>query len=68
MKKAFPSKMWSSHYHSYIPTTGMDLRDWFAGQVLSSIILHPQGPSTPKELAQDSYKIADAMMKARENG
>jgi len=72
--KAFP-KM-NEKQPSY--QTGMDLRDWFAGQAMA----HAQ---LPTHIRQDSwkidrmdefpydqfakviYKMADAMMKAREN-
>jgi hypothetical protein len=41
---------------------GMDLRDWFAGQVLPKLI----GGAGMEEIAEAAYKWADAMMKARE--
>jgi hypothetical protein len=69
-EKAFPIS--SSHYEH-----GMDLRDYFAGQVMSFIFsytmkleesnkaLHTWGEI--KELvAIKSYELADAMMKERE--
>jgi len=53
---AFPSTN-NLHHHS-----GMTLRDWFAGQALISIghNVHP-----PSELAAWTYRLADAMLKAR---
>jgi len=47
---------------------GMDLRDWFAGQALMSMLSAVQDitESTPSTAARYSYKFADAMMKERE--
>ena len=60
--KAFPYEI--RHYQS----EGMDLRDYFAAKAIS--VLYPvyeqQGYMEYGQLAHHSYKIADAMMKARE--
>jgi len=54
---------------------GMPLRDWFAGKALQGIIASPRmfvDKSTGKEcssitdIANQSYNLANAMMKARE--
>lgn len=55
---------------------GMTLRDWFAGQALPGVVRQcandlsfgmPDGISSIEELfARNSYRIADAMLKARE--
>jgi len=42
---------------------GMDLRDWFAGQVLPKLI----GTAPINLAAQSAYRWADEMMKARSN-
>jgi hypothetical protein len=42
---------------------GMDLRDYFAGQAMLKI----KWDGFDEEDAADCYRIADAMMKAREN-
>jgi len=46
---------------------GMDLRDWFAGKAMQGMLASSEidweGQS---DLATSCYKIADAMMKARE--
>ncbi len=53
--------------------TGMSLRDWFAGQVASAVWSGrvTDGPCTEEELyagaASICYKIADYLIKAREN-
>ena len=44
---------------------GMSLRDWFAGQAMAAIIGHPGWGGTAHEIALESYKAADGMMKAR---
>ena len=69
--KAFPY----SHKHPTLGTTsqseGMDLRDWFAGMALQSVIAHYIDEDIDKEnqfgTACACYEYADAMMKAREN-
>lgn len=40
---------------------GMDLRDYFAAQMMPRFSFHPSKENDAKEI----YKIADAMMKAR---
>ena len=47
---------------------GMNLRDYFAGQALMSMLSPVQDitEGTPKRAAELSYKFADAMIKARE--
>jgi len=71
--------------HMYPTSTGMTLRDWFAGQALATIyrswddsclrnIGNPD-PDVIKDvnecldgIATDCYRIADAMIAAREKG
>jgi hypothetical protein len=43
------------------PAEGMTLRDWFAGQALAMSV-----PDTPKNLAEWTYMVADAMLAARQ--
>ncbi len=50
---------------------GMTLRDWFAGQALTGIVLSPLGQGgriTFSATAIDAYTYADAMLAAREKG
>ena len=50
---------------------GMTLRDWFAGQIIMGNIARAKPGyefSSNKELAKLSYEMADAMLKAREEG
>lgn len=59
--------------HNY-PIEGMTLRDFFAAKAMASIVRRWDGhsfgggPKSPqyKELAEDAYCIADAMLRARE--
>ena len=44
------------------PTTGMSLRDWFAGQALASLPHRLADGAYPEALAEQAYGIADAML------
>lgn len=55
--------------HGYDVTSGMSLRDWFAGQALSGFIAcndETIGRMSYAEIAERSFGFADAMLKARE--
>jgi len=45
---------------------GMTLRDYFAAKAMQSILSDPNYSSPDDKLAEASYWIADAMIKARE--
>jgi hypothetical protein len=45
---------------------GMTLRDWLAGMALPSVYKEGVGEITETEMALDCYRIADAMIAARE--
>jgi hypothetical protein len=45
---------------------GMTLRDWFAGQALTGMVSYVVEGATFENVAEDAYKAADAMLKARE--
>lgn len=50
-----------------IGSLGMELRDYFAGQAIASNCGYPSDQSPAfNVLAEEAYKIADAMMEARE--
>jgi hypothetical protein len=71
---AFPTQELNSNYGTHPMQDGMTLRDYFAGQALSGILLLGRGVVTdgsfrfltPEEAAEISYTNADAMMEARE--
>ena len=44
---------------------GLTLRDWFAGQALAGIASDPTIDLSLVERAEWSYRMADAMLKAR---
>lgn len=47
-------------------TSGLSLRDWFAGQALAGICAFRGQYQMPKqEFAQEAYWLADAMLAAR---
>ncbi len=67
---AFPSLL-SDHPRS----EGMSLRDWFAGLAMQSCILSCEGDwlgdkggENSLQLSEYAYRMADAMLKARESG
>ncbi len=47
-------------------STGMSLRDWFAGQAMQGMLANPYLAGTKDDVARHSYGFADAMIKARE--
>jgi hypothetical protein len=60
-----------TEYAFPIPLTqhpGMELRDWFAGQVLPKLafpLRNNDDIRNAQELAKDCYRYADAMLEAR---
>lgn len=67
---AFPCEMLGVDEHgSYRkPYEGMTLRDYFASSFVSSghVFKKISNGFTPEEVADQAYKLADAMMEARE--
>ena len=47
-------------------STGMTLRDYFAGQALAGYLSDPNVGGDPTETARRMYAYADAMIKARD--
>jgi hypothetical protein len=48
---------------------GMTLRDYFAAKAMSALLrleINKEGWATVHGIASDAYKVADAMLKARE--
>lgn len=50
-----------------LPSSGMDLRDYFAAKALPHLMAHHGDnlPNVHKDVAEESYRIADAMLAAR---
>lgn len=67
-----PTETWATGQHGQaVPVMerhgGMSLRDWFAGQSLEGYCAVEAGwDQPPEEVARCCYRIADAMLKARE--
>lgn len=72
-ESAFPTS--ESNYEKVWSSTGMTLRDYFAAKAMAAIVRRYDGhsfgggPNSPqyKDLADDAYFIADAMLKARDS-
>lgn len=45
--------------------SGMSLRDWFAGQALSGLVVAPDTYGENEKLARVAYMMADEMLKVR---
>ena len=63
---AFPGSVYSQSGNKIGESRGMSLRDWFAGQVLSSAAALPMGEMDSAFRAKVAYAQADAMIAARE--
>jgi hypothetical protein len=63
--KAFPTTYRNYDESISHDCTGMNLRDYFAAKAMEAIIIYDQGSFAFKAISEDSYKMADAMMKAR---
>ena len=64
---AFPNERWrpfpgGGGYRDDVP--GMSLRDYFAGQALAGLLTE-DGDAPPEEWAMAAYRLADAMIAAR---
>ena len=52
-----------------LPSTGMSLRDYFAGQVIACVYGdYLDAEPSPQEIAKIAYEIADAMLAERKRG
>jgi hypothetical protein len=58
---AFPCPTISIGQHQ-----GMTLRDYFAAKAMQTKIFSVRPYDTTEEIARDAYRMADAMLKARE--
>ena len=64
---AFPCETYGLHNgkETTIPTNGMTLRDWFAGQAMLGLVYNAPVDVTNATLSECAYSIADAMLTAR---
>ena len=65
---AFPFTEMHTHGSPYTQWKGMTLRDYFAAKAMQGMFASALLPKnvTNEELSIEAYKVADAMMKARE--
>jgi hypothetical protein len=72
---AFPSFEFHKGFAQMMPVGGMTLRDYFAAKALQGMSANPEDVHDAdqetydeyvEEISRCAYKIADAMMKARE--
>ena len=61
--KAFPK---ISEYNISSGSEGMDLRDYFAGQVIIGFLANPKTDYSSNLIAGLAYEMADEMIKVRE--
>lgn len=68
-EQAFPTR--DDNYDSKYSGPGMTLRDYFAAKAMQGILANPGQldnvtDSATEWVAKDAYRVADAMLKARE--
>lgn len=66
-----PGRAQSEKQREKLTQTGMSLRDYFAAKAMSAfLVIHKSEPgkTMADHLSEHSYRIADAMLKARDNG
>ena len=66
---AFPSSEWDAQYDRTFHAGGMTLRDYFAARAMQGILVATVTPITvwsQNDVAETAYKMADAMLKARQ--
>ena len=65
--KAFPTgKTGDKNHDFYVSQDGMDLRDYFAGQIIVGFLANNKTDYSSKLIVKLAYELADAMMKERE--
>ena len=62
---AFPTIANVAHNPDWVTEDGMSLRDYFAGQALSSEAMFRAYHKTPNLMAVYAYQVADEMLKLR---
>ncbi|HCD2513564.1 TPA: hypothetical protein NBJ98_002672 [Citrobacter freundii] len=69
---AFPNKSAAVNGGSSFDSSGMTLRDYFAAKAMQGILANPGqldnvNDEASKWVAKDAYRVADAMLRARES-
>ena len=65
--KAFPTiTSWVNGVSPANHDSGMDLRDYFAGQIIVGFLANNKTDYSSKLIVELAYELADAMMKTRE--
>ncbi len=64
--KAFPTgKTGDKNHDFYVSQDGMDLRDYFAGQIIVGFLANNKTDYSSKLIVEMAYGLADEMMKVR---
>jgi hypothetical protein len=63
---AFPSSEYDPRYNRHVAIGGMTLRDYFAAKAMQGLMVDIPDPIHVEYVADAAYKMADAMLKARE--
>ena len=64
---AFARPASPAHQHGmHSPQEGMTMRDYFAAKAMQAILSDPNYVCVDEKLAEQSYAVAEAMLKARE--
>ena len=63
---AFPRTPFDVNDYTGDGSSGMSLRDWFAGQALAGLLANPKLVTDAKYIAKWSYFNADAMLAERQ--
>jgi hypothetical protein len=64
---AFPSSEYDPRYNRHVAIGGMTLRDYFAAKAMQGLMVDIPDPIQFEYVADAAYKMADAMLKARES-
>ncbi len=62
---AFPHSHEKLDHPKWSVSSGMTLRDWFAGMALQPYLAKIPPAATYDDVAERAYRVADAMLKAR---
>ena len=65
---AFPSSEYDPRYNRHVAIGGMTLRDYFAAKAMQGYLSDSEwlAEVSPQGTAEAAYRVADAMLRARE--